>query len=366
MEQRIISERQRVLQPLVFAPSTVISRDLPRDTVLKYLEITLSGSVTTTYGSGTPVADNQSTFDNLVSNIDVVVNGSRTIKNVRPHMLAMQQLLATANPNVRRASAGASAVPNPLTEGGFVYGTTGQITSVRESLLIAFENFLAQDGKEATWLNLKGVSSATLNLNTRGFSSLLGFGNTAPVVYSGGPFQFEIKTIEAQDVPATKYFSDWKQTTKTESFGDQTNNRMIELNRGNFLQGVMLFAQDGAAGTATTASGKLASDLLLTALNIKINGQQDIKSNDFLGYQTENRNRFGLVAPYSGGVSRFSGLAYIDLLRDGDISTALDTRPPAVDQIFLDMSTRSASEVTYGSGATVTIMTNEIVNPIGS
>jgi hypothetical protein len=362
--QKIISERQRKLQPIPFAPSTVISRDLPRDTVLKYLELTLSGSVITTYGSGTPVADAQSTMDNLVSNIDIVVNGSRTIKNCRPHLLAMSQLLATTKQNVRRASAGAAAVANPVTEGGFVYGTTTQVTSVRESILIPFENYLAPVGKEATWLNLKGVSSATINLNTRGFSSLLGYGNTAPVVYSGSTFQFEIKTIEAQDVPAEKYFSDYKQTTKSEAFTAQTNNRMVELNRGNFLQGVMLFAQDGAAGSATTATGKLASDLLLTDLNIKINGQQDIKSNDFLGYQTENINRFGANAPYSGGVSRYQGVCYIDMLRDGDITTALDTRPPMVDQIFLDMSTRAG--VTYTDTANVTIMTSEIVNPIGS
>ena len=103
---KIISERQRILQPVTFAPSTTLTRDLPRDTVLKYLVLRLSGSIVTTYGSGTPVADAQSIFDNLVSRIDIVVNGSRTVKNVRPHLMNMQQLLATAQQNERKASAG--------------------------------------------------------------------------------------------------------------------------------------------------------------------------------------------------------------------------------------------------------------------
>ena len=51
----LISERQRKLQQITFSPSDILTRDLPRDTVLKYLNIRLSGSVTTTFGSGTPV-----------------------------------------------------------------------------------------------------------------------------------------------------------------------------------------------------------------------------------------------------------------------------------------------------------------------
>ena len=175
---KIISERQRILQPVTFAPSTTLTRDLPRDTVLKYLVLRLSGSIVTTYGSGTPVADAQSIFDNLVSRIDIVVNGSRTVKNVRPHLMNMQQLLATAQQNERKASAGASAAAgnNPTVDQGFVYGTTGQTTTAVESVLIPFENIMARVGKEATWLNLKGVASAEIRFSTQGYSALLGFG----------------------------------------------------------------------------------------------------------------------------------------------------------------------------------------------
>lgn len=363
--QKIISERQRQLQPLDFQPSSVFTRELPRDTILKYLQLRLTGSLVTTF-TGTPVADAQSIFDNLIANISVSVNGSRTIKSVRPHLMAMQQLMATSQTNERKASAAAAAVINPVADAGFVYGVTTNTTSFAESILIAFENIMAKTGKESTWLNLKGVASAEIRFASRAYLSLTGFGNTAPVTYAVGsqPIAIGIQTIEAQDVEPTTYFSDFKQTTKEEAFTAQATGKLIDLNRGNYLQGIMFFAQDGAAGSATTATGKLASNLLLTNIKLKINGQVDIKSTTFLQLQAENRNKNGLIAPYGAGVSRLDGVAYLDLLRDGDILTALDVRPPLVDQVQLELDSRQASDVSYTNTAIVTIMTNEIVAPI--
>jgi len=361
----ILSERQRKLQQVAFAESQILSRDLPRDTVLKYLALRLSGSIVTTYASGTPVADAQSTFDNLVSRIDVVVNGSRTVKSVRPHLLRMQQIFSQKIPGERKASAGAAAAAgnNPTADSGFVYGTTTQITTVSETILLAFENTMAAEngGRESTWLNLKGVSSAEIRLTTSAYSSLLGFGNTAPVVYSASTLAIDISTIEAQDVPPEIYFSDWKQTTRELQFSAQTTDFLQEINRGNFLQGLMLFAREGQSGSGTTASGKLASNLLVTNLKLVLNGQVNVKATTFLELQAENRGKFGISAPYASNVSLLDGVAYFDFLKNGMLNTALDVRPPDVDQVQLSIDTRSTA--TYTQPASVTIMTNEIVNP---
>jgi hypothetical protein len=51
----IQASRRRKLQQLAFQESVGLTRDLPKDTVLRALEITLSGSVVTTYASGSPV-----------------------------------------------------------------------------------------------------------------------------------------------------------------------------------------------------------------------------------------------------------------------------------------------------------------------
>lgn len=179
------SERQRKLQALTFQESQILSRDLPRDTVLKSIQLRLSGSVVTTFASGTPVADAQAAFDNIIPRVDVVVDGSRTVKSVRPHLMRIQQLFATSILGERRSSGAAAAATDnyPTVDAGFTYGTTGQITTCAESIILSFEMVYCEIGmgRESTWLNLKGTSSAELRLTCAAFSKLLGFGNTAPV-----------------------------------------------------------------------------------------------------------------------------------------------------------------------------------------
>lgn len=361
------AERSRKLQALTFAENQILSRDLPRDTVLKSLQLRLSGSVVTTFGSGTPVADAQSTFDNIIPRVDVVVNGSRVVKSVRPHLMKMQQLLTTSILGERRSSAGAAAATDnfPTVDAGFTYGTTGQYSTAAETIVIAFEQVYCEVGlgRESTWLNLKGVASAELRLTCAAFSKLLGFGNTAPVVYTVSTFIIDIITREAQDVPPQIVFSDWKQTTKQVLFSAETTDYPIDINRGNKLSGLMLFAQDGAAGTATTATGKLASNLAFTKLNLKVNGQTDIKTTDFKALQAENKSAFGVSAPMATNVSILDGVAYLNLLARKDITTALDCRPPQVDNVQLFVNSNTAANVSYTNPVGLTVMTEEIVEP---
>lgn len=363
------SERQRPLQALTFAESQQLSRDLPRDTVLKSVQLRLSGSVVTTFASGTPVADARSTFDNLISRIDVTVNGSRVVKSVRPHMMRIQQLLTTGILGERKSSAGAAAAAgnNPTVDAGFAYGTTGQTSTAAETIFVPFEHVYCEVGlgREATWLNLKGASSAELKLTTSAFSALLGFGNTAPVVYSANTFIIDVVTREAQDVPPQIAFSDWKQTLKNVQFSAETSDSAIDLQKGNKLSGVMIFATDGAAGTATTASGKMASNLAVTKLNLKVNGQTDIKNTSFLQLQAENRGQYGVSAPFASNVSLLDGIAHMNLLARRDITTALDCRQPIVDSVQLIMSTAPSGTVSYTNPVNVSIQTEEIVVPQG-
>lgn len=363
------SERQRQLQAVTFQESQTLSRDLPRDTVLKSLQFRLSGSVVTTFGSGTPVADARSTFDNLISRIDVIVNGSRVVKSVRPHMMRIQQLLTTGILGERRSSAAAAAATGnfPTVDAGFTYGTTTQTTTAAETIFLPFEMVYCEGGmgRESTWLNLKGASSAEVKFTTAAFSALLGFGNTAPVAYSASTFIIDIVTREAQDVPANVAFSDWKQTLRNVPFTAETLDFPIDINKGNFLAGIMLFATDGAGGSTTTATGKLASNLLITKLSLKVNGQSDIKTTTFPQLQAENRAQYGVNAPMASNVSILDGIAHMNLLARKDITTALDCRQPLVDSVQLFMSTNTSGNVTYTNTANVSIMTEEIVKAIG-
>lgn len=361
------TERQRSLQALTFAENQILSRDLPRDTVLKEIQLRLSGSVVTTFGSGTPVADAQACFDNIIPRVDVIVGGSRTVKSVRPHLLRMQQLFTTNILGKRVSSAAATAATDnlPTVDANFTYGTTGQITTAAESLLLSFAMVYAEIGlgRESTWLNLKGVSSAELRLTCAGFSTLLGFGNTAPVVYTSSTFIVDVITVEAQDVPDTIQFSDFKQTTKQILLTAQTTDYAIDINRGNKLSGIMMFTKDGAAGTATTASGKLASNLVLTKIALTVNGQTQVKVTNFKALQDENRVRYGILAPNATNVSILDGIAHMNLLARKDASTALDCAPPLVDNVQLFVNTNTAANVSYTNPVSIDLMTEEIVTP---
>lgn len=361
------AERQRKLQALTFAENAILSRDLPRDTVLKSIQLRLSGSVITTFASGTPVADAQSTFDNIIPRIDVVINGSRTVKSVRPHMLKMQQLFTTSILGERRSSAAASAATDnfPTVDAGFTYGSTTNYTTAAETILLSFEMVYAEYGmgREATWLNLKGVASAELRLTCAAFSKLLGFGNTAPVVYTSSTFIVDIITTEAMDVPAEIQFSDWKQTTKELTFSAETTDYAIDINRGNKLSGLMIFAKDGAAGSATTATGKLASNLAVTKMQLILNGASIIKATDFKSLQNLNRVQYGLSAPMASNVSLLDGVAHMNLIARKDITTALDIKPPLVDNVQLFITTNNSTNVSYTNPVSVSVMTEEIVEP---
>lgn len=358
----IRSERQRTLQSLSFAENSILSRDLPRDTCLKHLQLRLSGSVVTTFGSGTPVADAQSTFDNIIPRIDVVVDGSRVVKSVRPHLMHMQQLFSTTLQGERRSSAAAAAATDnfPTADGGFAYGSTTNLTTVAETILVSFENVYAKE-PSGTWLNLKGRSSAEVRLTCAAFSKLLGFGNTAPVTYSSSTLAIEIMTVEAQFVPAEVQFSDWKQTTKEVTFSAETTEQAVDINRGNLLQAIMLFARDGAAGSATTATGKLASNLAITKLSFVTEGQNIIKASNFKAIQAENRARYGVDAKFSSNVSRLDGIARMDFIERGDLASAVDLRGVQNAQLFV--STNNSSNVSYTNPVSLTIMTEEIVQP---
>jgi len=361
------AERSRKLQSLPFAENSILSRDLPRDTVLKSLQLRLSGSVVTTFASGTPVADSLSTFDNIIPRIDVVVNGSRTVKSVRPHLMKMQQLFVSTILGERRSSAGASAATDnyPTTDQGFVYGTTGQITTAAETIYLPFEMVYSEVGigRESTWLNLKGVASAEVRLTCAAFSKLLGFGNTAPVVYTSSTFIIDIITREAQDVPPEIAFSDWKQTTKELTFSAETADFAVDINRGNKLSGIMLFGRDGAAGSTTTASGKLPANLAITKLQLLVNGQTAVKTTDFKALQAQNRMEYGVNAPMASNVSILDGVAHMNLLARKNLSTALDVKPPLVDNVQLILSTNNSTNVSYTNPVSVTVMTEEIVEP---
>ena len=63
----ITSDISRRLPSVNFAEGSQLTVDIPRDSVFKHLTLNFSGSVVTTYASGTPVADSTATLNRLIS-----------------------------------------------------------------------------------------------------------------------------------------------------------------------------------------------------------------------------------------------------------------------------------------------------------
>lgn len=359
--------RQIASIPLQF--SSVQSADIPRDSVFKALSFQLSGNVTVAYASGTPVADATSTMDRFIENISIVSNGTINIKQVSPWLIHLQNLMATGNFETRTSSAGAAAADYPSVSGGFTFGTDGQISSIRENLLVSFENVMAGAGRMNTCWDTRGLATATCQLTFNAFANILGFGNTAPIIASNNNLVVNISSIETQALAQDVKLSVWKQSTKSVNFTAAVNDFSVDIERGNFLQGLLLFARDGASGSTTTATGKVPSNSLLTNIKLVLNGTNYVQSTTFGELQQKNISRYGINAPYVSNVSLMTGAAYLDLLtptdssKFGALNTAQDTRQPMVDEVKLLLST--ASGAAYTSTASVKIMTNTILQPVG-
>lgn len=362
MEAGPRADAGRQLQELAFAESSTLTRDLPKDTAFRALQVRLSGSIITTYASGTPVASVFSTMDDLVSRMEVTINGGFTLKSVRPHLMHMQQLLTKKIRGERKASAGASAAVNnnPTADAGFTYGTTGQVTTVAETILISFENPYASINGARTMLQGRGLQSLELKISTKGYSSLLGSGNTAPVVYTGSTFKFEIYTIEDKSIPEGVVFDYWKQTTKEFLFTGESTDYRIDLGVGDkLLQGLMFLARNGNAGSATTATGRTPDNNVLRRLSVKVGGDREIQTTTFQALQAKNRSELGISAPFSGNVSQLDGVAYMNFISKGDLLTSLDVR--RADSLDLYVSTSNSTDVSYAAGCSVVVQQDEVI-----
>lgn len=352
------AERTRIMPSKTYAPNQIVQLDLNKDTVVKSFSITLAGGLQVTF-TGTYTASFLTSFDALIPNIQVVVNGSRTVKFVRPWLVSTKTFFANGNQNERKASAGAAVLnpPNPTADGGWAVGTSTQYTTVRETIDLYFQDILARPGSQGlTFLNLAGASSAVMNFNCAAYASVEAVNNAATgISYANSSLIINTQSREAQDLVGQK-FSDLKETTQARLFTGQTTNFPIDINRGNFVRGIWLMCRDGDATRAL-------SNNAIQQVSLKANGFTPIKEYDlFAKIQAENRTFFGINAPLTAGVSRIDGIAYIDLLNDKDPTTALDAR--FLDNLQLFVTTAaSGAGATYTNAVELTVQTDEYVLP---
>lgn len=338
-----------------------ITLDLPKDTVLVGLHIRLKGYTKYSYSAGTPTARAEGAMDSLINAIEVSTDRLGTVKYLKPHFLHMQQILSQGVEAERLFAVGATSTDYPTTQGAPTFGTTGQFTSISESIYLPFEQIFCEPGmgRELTYLNTKRSTSATLKFYCNALANLCANpGSVTALAFDAAntKLDLEITTVERQDVDSNVVFKIWKQIQKSEPFSGKVDDKAIDINSENKLSGLAFYCLDGA--TVKVATSKLLSKVVL-----KKNGQESLQEIGFGALQNVNRIDYGVIAAFSAGSSRMDGYAYLSQISRKDIGTALDTsrETGGVNSLQLMVSTNASPTVDYTAPATLNIVTEEIL-----
>lgn len=363
----ITSETSRQLNDMSYTGSaTSLSSDIPKDTVIKRISMRFVGVMTVTFASGSPVASELG-LSRLLSRVEVVADGNRTIKNVHPYMARMISNL-TRQELPGRASLTNTAntlLPTTEVENGawFTYPSTTQNVILEESMEIAFELPWAysEDDRMASLFNTKGLSSAFLKATFVDNSNIQRDESSAvSVTYSAQNFKLYSSIIEAQSIPAEQPFYDHKESFSSETFSGATTRRQIKLSTGNLFCGIGMLFRNGDAN-------KLLSDVAGTDIELRINGQRVLHQTNFLQLQQRQRARLGIKAVKSSGNHSMKGFCFLNLLNSGKISSALNTAKAAgVDSLDLFVSTAASSgtdAATYTNPVEMIYQTVELAAP---
>lgn len=342
---------------------------LPCDAIFRAFILVLRGGVTATFGSGTPLANYRGAFDNICPLINVRLPGE-LVKSISPFMLQQQNFIAKKIQGWRSGSAGAALAAQSWPQtypSGFTYAATTNISSYREVVVMPFEYIYSdkRENRDLTLLNLSRVPNAQLEFNFVPFNSNVGLiaeGNTAPVTFSNSTFVVDVLGVEANEYnPMTDVFAMWRQTQTQDSIGTAAvTNRQVNLNRGAYFAGLLAHFRNGAAGSATTATGRLPDNTLASDMSLKYNGNNVLIDGDYNLLFAHMKDSYGIWAPQTAGLGYLDGTVKMDLCSDADPRTAFDARKEnQIDTLYLNYSTNSGA--TYTNGATVDLVMDEIV-----
>lgn len=372
------AEARRTLSSPTYgtAPSTV---QVQRDTVIKRMMLKLILQTDVTYAAGSPVTSTQGVFDRICPRVELNVNGNRIVKSVRPHIARLNSMLVNGCLPRRAFVTGAAAATKSRASlewyaGTVAYPATTQFMLFNEAFELNFENPWGYGGSRyMTELDIRDVASCDLWFYWANMTNLQQDGVGATVTYDNQSVQVIPQIIENRARPrpqAGQVLFDYVETSFSRSYTGQANNQQIDLQTGNYLMGLGLFVNNGD-------TNMLPASNLLQQISLMINGssaiQGPVSHADLLD---SNQCRFGVPSPLGPrsvststlvaavDVEPLQGFAHMNLIRNGDWNTAINTsRQAGVDAVKLQFNTPSASGIdaaTYTNPLQVTVHTHEI------
>lgn len=352
---------------------------VPTDTVLKRMYFELFYISTVTYPSGSALTT-WTVFGALVPNIQFNIGGNRVIKSVNPHIMRLHNILLNAE-SPRRAfgtSSGAptsTRAPNEWMGGRVTYPATTYYLQFNEHFEMCFENPWGYAGSRyLTECDIRDVSSANLIFSWNPLAELEDPSTTATVAYSNTEVYVDTHIYENRARPRLQPgdpIFDYVETSNTPGYSGPGANQMLpDLQTGLFLMGIGLWVQNGDVSNTPAEN-------LLTQIQLMVNSATAIQGPaSQLQYQDDNLARYGgdskmgeaqqiyAAASTQAGLQPLSGFSFMNLLRNGDWGTSLNTsKASGVSSLRLSFTTPAATGVDaadYTNPLQVTYHTHEI------
>lgn len=371
------AEARRSLSSPTFgsAPSAV---QVPRDTCLKRMLLKLYLTCSVTYASGSPLTSPQGVFARICPSVELNVNGNRIVKYVNPHIARLNNLILSSG-TPRRAYATSASAPTVTRAsrewfaGQVAYPATTQFFLFNEAFEMDFENPWGYAGSRyMSELDIRDVASCDLRFYWASLTNIQGDGIGASVTYGDAAVTVVPQIIEDRARPrpeAGQVLFDYVETYFARSYSGQANNQQIDLQTGNYLMGLGIYVNNGDTNL-------LPQENLLQQINLMVNGasaiqgpvsHQDLQDSNLSSFGADSKLGLGQYASTiasTADVQPLKGFAHMNLVRNGDWNTAINTsRQAGVDSIKLQFNTPSSSGVdaaTYTNPLNVLVHTHEI------
>ena len=364
-ENPVGPECRRTLATASYSANAAVAIDIPRDTVIKRIEHNFTLGCTATYASGAFTVSPLACITKVIPNYYLVADGSRNIKVLDLYMSRCMSALAFGSFPRRAYQTGASLLAStlqPTTEhlaGTVAGGATTQDFIYNEIVPVHFENpFAYSVGKSISLLYTKNLSTCTQTFGFATIDNILNAANAA-LAFSAITCNVVSTIVENRDADISAGAFDFTETVIRKQYSSQTTLSNIDLNTGNKLTGLGLMVQDGGAT-------RLPSDVACTDLNLVVNGATSIQSTNFKRLMNANKSRYSLGDDqFASGVHALNGFAYMNLIKDGNLLSGLDTRLVAgVSQVQLQVSTASSTGVdpaTYTNPVQISVLQQQMI-----
>lgn len=359
------AETRRKLASASYAANTNVVVDIPRDTSVKRMILSLNGYFTVTFASGSPTLSPFGVFARICPNFYVVADGSRNIKVLD---LFMQRCAnaETYGSFPRRAYAKGASLQGvnsiPSTEwlaGAIAYPSTTQDIVISEQVIIDFENPDAWQNKDISQLYTRNLQTCNMTFGFGSLDNAQTSGVGATVTYSNVSLTVVPTIVENREGTLAQGAFDFNEFVIRRSYSSQQTNAQILLNAGNKIVGVALMAQNGDTNLSL-------ADQVLTDINLLTNGILPQQGTRFRDLSNDNKIRNGIADDqYASSLRGLTGFCRMNLLKNGDALSGLDTAlSNGVSTVELQVSTGPSSgldSVTYTSPISISVLQQQMV-----